>query len=158
MGDTSEKAAAPKSPAVAALKALAGRWVAEIRWSAKTHKLVGGPATVRAPVSFNWIEDDCFLVQHMGGESPPAARWIIGRDDTTGAFATLYADTRGVCRIYQMSLTHGVWRIWRDAPGFHQRFLGRFSPDLNTIEALWEKSADGSAWENDFDVTFTRVR
>src|SRR5579872_5952192 len=62
------RANAPVNPATSALKALAGRWVAEIRWSEKTHKLVGGAATVRTRVSFNWIEDDNFLVKHMGSE------------------------------------------------------------------------------------------
>ena len=33
-----------------------------------------------------------------------------------------YFDSRGVRRIYGVSLEDGVLRMWRDAPGFDQRF------------------------------------
>ena len=56
-----------------------------------------------------------------------------------------------------MSLRDGVWKLWRDAPGFSQRFEGRFSDDGKTISGRWEKSADGVQWEHDFDLTYTRV-
>jgi len=72
--------------------------------------------------------------------------------------AVLYADNRGVSRIYKMSLAENVWKIWRAAPGFHQRFIGRISPDQRSIEACWEKSNDGFIWENDFDLTYTKAK
>jgi CBS domain-containing protein len=31
------------------------------------------------------------------------------------------------------------------------------SEDGNTISGAWEKSDDGSTWEHDFDLTYTRV-
>jgi hypothetical protein len=40
---------------------------------------------------------------------------------------------------------------------FSQRFLGTFSDDRNTIAGRWESSSDGSDWEHDFDLTYTRV-
>jgi hypothetical protein len=82
---------------------------------------------------------------------------MIGRDDASRAFSVLYADGRGVSRIYQMSFAQGVWKIWRDAPGFHQRFTGRLSPDRRGIEARWEKSEDGMIWETDFDLTHAKI-
>jgi hypothetical protein len=81
---------------------------------------------------------------------------MIGRDDTSGTFAVLYADRRGVSRIYEMSFVENIRKIWRAVPGFHQRFTGRISFDWRTIEACWEKSKDGQAWENDFDLIFTK--
>ena len=121
-----------------------GRWEMEINWSPKTHKLVGGPATVRGTARFDWIEDGHFLVQHqMGANGPPEARWLIGRDETSGEYGVLYADARGVSRVYRMSLEDRAWRIWRSAPGFNQRFEGRLGFDGHTIEGKWEKSADG---------------
>lgn len=30
-------------------------------------------------------------------------------------FIQLYADTRGVYRVYQMSFQNGVWKVWRNA-------------------------------------------
>ncbi len=56
-----------------------------------------------------------------------------------------------------MSLEGGTWRIWRGDPDFRQRFVGRLSSDGQTIAATWEKSADGGAWEHDFDMTYTRL-
>ena len=155
MGETS-KANEPANRALDPLRALVGLWDTEIRWSEKAHKLVGGPASVRSSVTFAWVEDRCFLVHHIGNNDSPAARWIIGADETSGGFALLYADGRGVSRIYQMRLAAGVWRIWRDSPGFHQRFIGHLSPDQRTIEVHWEKSSDGNSWELDFEVTYTK--
>jgi hypothetical protein len=83
--------------------------------------------------------------------------WIIGPDDAAGTYCVLHYDSRGVSRIYQMSLSDGVWKVWRDFPGFSQRFSGNFSEDGNTITASWEKSVDGSKWEHDFDLTYTKL-
>jgi hypothetical protein len=56
-----------------------------------------------------------------------------------------------------MSFSESVWKIWREAPGFWQRYEGTLSNDGNTITAHWEKSADGTKWEHDFDVTYTKA-
>jgi len=68
----------------------------------------------------------------------------------------LYGDARGVFRVYQTSLVDGVWKVWREAPGFLQRFTGTFSDDNTPITARWEKSDDDSKWEYDFDLTDTK--
>jgi hypothetical protein len=31
-----------------------------------------------------------------------------------------------------------------------------FSPDRQTLIGNWEKSSDGSTWEHDFDLTYTK--
>jgi len=49
---------------------------------------------------------------------------IIGRDESTEAYSVLYHGERGVCRIYQMSLADGIWKLWRDAPGFWSALYG----------------------------------
>ncbi len=56
-----------------------------------------------------------------------------------------------------MNFSDGVWQMWREAPGFWQRYEGRLSNDGNTITARWEKSSDGAAWEHDFDVTYRKI-
>jgi len=152
---TSKKPSA--NPSLKPLEVLAGRWSVEIRWSPKTHKLVGGPARVRGATRFEWIEGGHFLVQHQGAaDGAPEARWLFGRDESSGEYGILYSDVRGVSRIYQMSLKDRVWRIWRNAPGFNQRFEGRLSVDARSIQAHWEQSEDGENWSLDFDVVYTR--
>jgi hypothetical protein len=47
-----------------------------------------------------------------------------------------------------------LWKQWRQAPGFFQRFTGAISADGNTISASWEKSSDGSTWQHDFNLTY----
>jgi hypothetical protein len=59
--------------------------------------------------------------------------------------------------VYEMSLGDGVWKIWREAPGFHQRFTGT-SADGETITAQWESSQDGVEWKPDFDVVYTKIK
>src|SRR5580704_15020306 len=91
----------PSNPSLKPLEVLAGPWTMEIRWSPTTHKLVGGPAAVRGTARFQWIEDGQFLVQHQNGaDGAPDARWVLGRDETSGAYCVLYADRRGVSRVY----------------------------------------------------------
>jgi hypothetical protein len=153
----SSREAKGASPALQPLEVLVGRWDAEIRWSPKTHSIVGGPPTVRGISHFEWIEDGCFLVQRQGADGLPEARWVIGRDETSGEYRVLYADGRGVSRAYAMSLEDRVWRIWRNAPAFNQRFEGRISADGRAIEAHWEQSSDGKTWARDFDLAFVKT-
>jgi hypothetical protein len=117
-----------------------------------------GPG-VRGRATFEWLEGGAFLVQHSEADHAgvPIATMIIGRDDSAETYCVLYFDSRGVSRVYQMSLVSGVWKMWREAPGFWQRFTGRFSDDGMTITASWEKSGDGSNWKHDFDLTYARV-
>jgi len=97
---------------------------------------------------------------YMGNKPPetPDAMWLISRDDSTSNYTVLYYDARKVSRVYEMSFSKGTWKIWRNSPGFSQRFEGKISGDGNVITAYWEKSSDGTTWEHDFDVTYTRLR
>jgi hypothetical protein len=117
------------------------------------------PAAVRGHSSFEWLRPGALLVWHFDwehGQKIPSAYSVIGQDDAVEPCAMLYTDERGVARIYQMSLTGGVWKMWREAPGFSQRMTGTFSDDGNTITWHGELSTDGSTWEPDLSVTYTR--
>ncbi len=137
------------NPALDDVAALAGDWDMEISNAA----FLPDPADkVSRPVSFEWLENGAYLLLRMGAE----ALWLIGRDDTSLVYTVLYFDARKVSRIYQMSYSGNLWKMWRDTPEFSQRYEARLSPDGNTITATWEKASDGNDWEHDFDVTFRR--
>jgi hypothetical protein len=121
------------------------------------------PVTLRGRTTFEWLEGGFFLIQRWSVEHPDAPDGIavIG---AAGAdmFTQQYFDSRGVHRVYEMSLTDGgVWKLWREAPGFAQRFTGRLSGvgegSGATIEGVWEKSADGSLWARDFNMTYRKI-
>jgi hypothetical protein len=150
------------SPALSRLSVLVGEWAMEAS--------VGGQAVGRGRASFAWLEGGAFLAQRAVGDPPlpdTPAEWvensplpvmmIIGLDEATGQYSVLYADARDVHRVYAMTLADGIWSIWRDAPGFYQRFTGTFSDDGTTITSRWEKSYDSANWEYDFDTTYTKV-
>jgi hypothetical protein len=90
-------------------------------------------------------------------EETPDGIAAIGPGESGTKLQQHYFDTRGVSRVYEMSLSGGVWKLWRDSPGFSQRFTGTFSDDGQTIRGTWEKSTDGSTWEHDFDIVYTKV-
>lgn len=140
------------NPALQALEVLIGEWALEIVMPAEPGRILRGRAM------FEWIEAGAFLLQHS--EVPetvfPSVTAIFGRDDAADSFRMLYFDTRGVSRIYQATLKDRVWKLWREAPGFSQRFLGTFSEDSNSITGSWEKSSDGASWEHDFALRYVR--
>ena len=143
-----------------ALERLVGTWDFE--------SSVEGRFMGRGWTTFEWIQDGAFIAQQADDEpsadspadwvahSPMPVRSIIGFDDTTGDVAMLYADARGVFRIYRMRVTDEAWTVWRDAPDFFQRFTGRFGEGRTTIDGRWETSSDGTAWTIDFDMRYRK--
>ena len=120
----------------------------------------------KARATFEWIEDGAFVLSRSEAEwtdpgwienAPKTNRSVLGFDDTTGEIVQLYADSRGVFRIYRGTLSDEAWRLERSAPGFHQRFIGHFGDGGRTIEGAWEFSSDGSTWELDFPITYRRL-
>ena len=80
---------------------------------------------------FKWLEEGAFLVMYMGSQprGTPDAIWLIGRDELTTNYVVLYYDNRKVSRVYEMSFSDGTWKMWRNSPGFSQRFEGKLSED-----------------------------
>ena len=117
-------------------------------------------SVVRGHSLFAWLEGGAFLIQHseIDHRDFPISTAVMGPDDEAATYRMLYYDSRGVSRIYRMTCSGGIWTLWRDFPGFHQRFHGTFSEDGTIITAYWEKSTDGSNWERDFDLSYTKVR
>jgi hypothetical protein len=117
------------------------------------------PSAVHGHSSFEWLREGALLVWHFDwehGQGIPSAFSVIGHDDAVEPCSMLYTDERGVARIYQMSLAGGVWKMWRESPEFSQRMTGTFSDDANNITWHGELSRDGSSWEPDLSVRYTR--
>jgi hypothetical protein len=125
----------------------------------------GPPADVGARTSFEWLPGERFLVERWQVPVPeaPDGIAIIGADpEREGNYLQHYFDSRGVARVYKMSVEDGTWKLWRDEPDFSaldfaQRFTGTFSADGTTITGRWEICHDGETWEHDFDLTYTRA-
>jgi hypothetical protein len=146
--------AAKRDPALDALDALVGRWTLEARPPG------GEPWPGEAHVRFEWLEGRTWLIQRWTIEMPeaPDGIAIIGAGDEPGAFRQHYFDSRGVHRVYEMTLDDRVWTLSRDDPDpFPQRYNGEFSDDGRTIAGRWEKREAGSDWDTDFDLTYRKA-
>jgi hypothetical protein len=143
----------PLNPALKRLDKLVGEWNVEISYRSDPSNII------RGRTSFEWLGNG-FIVQRSEVERPefPKGIAIIGGEDATDIFPMHYFDSRGVVRLYQMTLDNGVWKTWRDDPVFSQRFMGTFSDDGNTITCILEKSGDGINWEHDFDQTYRKLK
>ena len=124
------------------------------------------PTDDRGRVVFEWMTGGQFLVERWEIPVPeaPDGIAIIGPDERGNADRYLqhYFDSRGVARVYKMTIENATWKLWRDEPDFSpfdfaQRFTGTFTDDGNTIEGRWEICHDGSTWEHDFDLVYRRV-
>ena len=144
------------NPAIKTLEVLIGEWEMEL---SNTSFLPNKSDTVKGLSTFDVSENSGFLVERQGEVPLPWARWIMGRDDSEQNYSVLYFDDRGFSRVYEMSFNDNVWKKWRKAPGFWQRFEGKISNDGNTITAFWQQSADnGQTWKHDFDLTYRRKK
>ncbi|MFN8440545.1 MAG: hypothetical protein U0175_07250 [Caldilineaceae bacterium] len=148
----SQKASIP-NPALEPFRVLIGVWN-----TTGTHGLL--PDTIlHGHASFEWIEGGAYLLAHSEIDDPrfPSGIAIFGSDDAEGTFYMLSFDERGISRKHEMTLRDNLWKWWRNAPGFSQRYQGTISDDGNTIIGKGELSKDGVTWEKDLDLTYKRV-
>ncbi len=141
------------------LEMLVGEWSMQGR-------LDGAPsADGNARVVFEWLAGERFLVQRWSVPLPeaPDGIAIIGADQSVeGRYLQHYFDSRGVARIYNMTLDARVWTLWRDEADFsslefRQRYVGNISPDGRTITGHWDICHDGNTWQRDFDLSYRRL-
>src|SRR5918912_1629344 len=113
-----------RHPALEPFDALIGTWATEA-----SHRGVDGIVT--GTVTYEWLEGGHFLIQrsHSDHELFPDGISVIGTPETGDGLVMEYFDSRGVRRTYGVSLEDGILRIWRDQPGFDQRFSATPAPD-----------------------------
>jgi hypothetical protein len=108
--------------------------------------------TVPGAATYEWLGGK-FLVERSANEHPqfPDAISILGRGD--GGPQVDYFDERGVRRIYRVAVEDGMFRMWRDAPGFRQRFAMPIGGDR--LEGVWELD-EGEGFRPDLAITYRR--
>jgi hypothetical protein len=122
---------------VSALDSFVGQWSVDATF----------PDAPPGRATFEWMPGGRFLVERWEFSSPGSGAdvvdfsgiAIIGFDPDRQTYLQHYFDSRGVARVYQMSFTDGVWKLWRDSADFSalefsQRFTGTFSNDDQTID------------------------
>jgi hypothetical protein len=146
----------PRQAALRRLEPLVGAWGVT----------VGFDRSLRARSDFEWALGGQFLLQRTEvphPDAPDSLTLVSVDDDDPECYTQHYFDSRGIPRLYAMTLRDGLWTLRREKPDFtplefSQRFEGRFEDDGRTIRGAWETSHDGGAtWEHDFDLTYTRI-
>jgi hypothetical protein len=166
MGANEEPTPTSDEPSLRPLDQLVGTWTTEA-----THPAVPG-IVVRGTATIEWLEGERFLISRTRTDHPdfPDAISIIGfadRDRVHGGPSTNaapggnrlsmhYFDSRGVSRVFDVSIDNQTWRFWRDAPGFSQRFTGTFCDNGDTIVGRTELCQDDVHWNDDLAITYRR--
>src|SRR4051794_20928036 len=138
-----------RDPALEPFDALIGTWAIEA-----THPAVD--ATAAGAATFEWLEGGRFLIQrsHNDDELFPDSICVIGPPEAGDGLVMEYFDSRGVRRTYGISLDDGVLRMWRDAPGFDQRFSATLGKEA--FGGLWQIAETPGDWRDDLRVTYRR--
>ena len=150
------------------LNRLIGTWTTEAAHPSLPGLVVHGTAAVE------WLEGERFLIVRYRNEHAdfPDSISVIGFTDQDrvdnaspenamsppdSRLTMHYFDSRGVSRVCEVTVDDRQWRIWRNAPGFSQRFTGTFSDGGDTIEGLWQLSRDDITWDDDLEITYRRA-
>ena len=140
---------------------LVGRWTTEA-----THRGLPG-AIIRGSSEIEWLEGERFLIYRSSYDHPdiPDSISIIG--DTDG-LRMHYFDTRGVHRIFKVTVTSTGWEMTMDrhAPAgsfaspdapFSQRITYTFEDKDRTMSGKAMLSYDNVKWDDDLEITYRRV-
>lgn len=148
-----------RSPALAALDVLVGEWT--VRPTPPPEWGVTDPDSLTGLVVFEWALGGAYLVARSHAPRPiPDSMSVIAPDGD--GHVQHYFDSRGVTRLYRMTLAGGIWTLLRTEADFTpldfaQRFVGEFAADASTVDGRWERSPDGGrTWELDFAVEYRR--
>jgi hypothetical protein len=139
-----------RDPALEPFDALIGTWVTEA-----THPMFDG--VVPGTLTFEWLEGGRFIVQrsHNDHEAFPDAICVIGAPEDADGLVMEYFDSRGVRRTYGIALEDGVLRMWRDAPGFDQRYSATIGHD--GFEGTFQLARTPGDWQDDLHVVYRRA-
>jgi hypothetical protein len=140
---------------------LVGRWTTEA-----THPGLPG-AVVPGSSEIEWLEGERFLIYWSRYDHPeiPDSISVIG--DTDGLHMH-YFDTRGVHRIFKVTVTRDGWEIAMDrhsAAGsfvspntpFSQRVTYTFEEEDRAMSGKGRLAHDDVNWDDDLQITYRRA-
>lgn len=129
-------------------------------WTTVGHHSMMPGITLHGRTSFEWHEGGGFLCvrSEIEEEGIPSAIALIGSDDVAGVLTMLYFDERAVSRRFEVSTGDGTVRWWRNAPGFSQRYVLTVGPGGDTLHGVSSLSKDDVTWEQDLELSYTRVK
>ena len=139
-----------RDPVLAQFDALIGTWATEA-----SHPSVD--VVVPGTTTFEWLEGGHFIVQRSSSEheSFPDGISVIGAPESGHGLVMEYFDSRGVRRTYGTAIENGVWRWWRDHPGFDQRFFAAIGQ--SSFEGQWQLARTPGDWQDDLKLSFRRL-
>ena len=146
-------AANERDDRLAALDFFVGEWIEQVEV----------PDAPPGRCTFEWDLRGTVLVQRALSPLPEFPDGLTIIAPTADGYLQHYFDSRGVVRLYRMTLTDGTWTLLRTEPDFSplefsQRYVGTISDDGNRIEGSWQTSDDGGqTWQVDFPLSYTRV-
>lgn len=153
MGKNSIRDTAIPNPALKPFGVLVGEWK-----TVGTHGEM--PDTeLHGRTTFEWFENGAFLLMRSEIDDPkfPSGIAIFGSDNVAEEYFMLYFDERGVSRKQDVSFQDNVLKWWRNGTDFSQRNTLTITDGGRTIVGKGEMKQDGSVWEQDLDLTYTRI-
>jgi hypothetical protein len=113
-------------------------------WSRQATPAGGEPWPGEAQSAFEWLEGGQLMLERSTVEMPEAPNGVCvyGCDAANRTYYQLYTDDRNGCRVYQMSIGNGEWKLWRDGDPFNQRFTATISEDGNRLEGRWSTTKE----------------
>ena len=141
------------NPALKPLGILVGKWKTVGTHGSLPNTILHGQTT------FEWFENGSFLMMRseIDDERFPGGIAMFGSDNVAGEYFQLYFDERGVSRKYDVTFVDNVLKWRRNGTDFSQRNTLTITDDGWTIIGKGELSKDGSVWEKDLDLTYTRI-
>ena len=136
------------------------------KWSQEAVFPEGSPiqGDVKARAEFEWALGGAFLLERSVIDHPdaPDGLAVIAPNPAGNGYTQHYFDSRGVVRLYEMTFDGHLWILTRERADFtpldfKQRYTGTFSEDNRTIRGAWEICHDGTTWDKDFELNYTRI-
>ena len=139
--------------ALGLLDVLVGEWT----------QLISGHDDPTGTMTYEWSLDNRYLIQRSTLPAPfPDSLAVIEYVEDADEFRQHYFDTRGVSRLYRMTLAGPELMLLRlesdfSPLDFAQRFIGIIQDDERSVEGAWQQSHDGgTTWEHDFGLRLER--